>query len=67
MAKVKSQTQLKIKKGTMNGTHEIKTNLFFISNPNKFSQPRRSPPSLPHLIIEIKIEFLAHFYSTNVK
>jgi hypothetical protein len=26
---------------------------------------RRSPPSLPHLIIGIKDEFLTHFYSRN--
>jgi hypothetical protein len=27
--------------------------------------PWRSPPSLPHLIIGIKNEFLAHFYSSE--
>jgi hypothetical protein len=27
------------------------------------TDPRRSPPSLPLLIIGMKIEFLAHFYS----
>jgi hypothetical protein len=31
------------------------------------SDPRRSPPSLPHLIIGMKNEFLAHFYSRKCK
>jgi hypothetical protein len=34
----------------------------FIEIDTIFVQPRRSPPSLPHLISEMKNEFLAHFY-----
>jgi hypothetical protein len=41
-------------------------NLIYSWNPIEFTQPRRSPPSLPHLIGNYTL-FLAHFYSRIVK
>jgi hypothetical protein len=37
--------------------------IFFIEINKATIVPRKSPPSLPHMVIGIRIEFLAHSYS----
>jgi hypothetical protein len=62
------------------GRHEPKNMLRSVSTTNGIQKPifpfksnkitpnsRMSPPSLPHLIYVIKIEFVAHFYSRKYK
>jgi hypothetical protein len=46
-------------------TRDAKNRFFSIEIYKTTYEPRRSPSSLPHLIIEIENEFLTHFYSTK--
>jgi hypothetical protein len=46
---------------------EMKKIRFFIKNNKITTNLWRSSFSLPHLIIEIKIKFLTHFYFNNAK
>jgi hypothetical protein len=53
-------------RGKMRSIKEMQQKIFSSLKLNKNSYTcGRSPSSLPHLIIGMEIEFLAHFYSRN--
>jgi hypothetical protein len=46
---------------------KVKAIIFSLKSNTITTDPRRSPSSLPYLIIRLKIGFLAHLYSTKSK
>jgi hypothetical protein len=59
-----SQAQIHRRHNQNNGKHNLDAKIDFLLKSSKITtDSRRSPPSLPHLIIGIEIKFLSHFYS----